>query len=164
MSDEKFEISYADFLKQVYEGRVAIIREFEHQFGKERVHEILSQYYGSQAVESSKKLVESLEEPITSIEDFRKFIKSLDSRPFSMKTMNNEHPESPPGQAIRTTKHCLWADVFRELDAADIGKFMLCDTDFLTAEVFHSNIVLERSKTIMDGDDCCDFTYVWKKK
>jgi len=163
MSDDKLEISYSDFLREVYSGRITLIREFELRFGKEKVHEILKEYFGSQSIASCRSMVENLENPISSIEDFRKFIKDLDSRPFSQKTMVNEHPESPAGQAIRTTKHCLWADIFKELGAADIGKIMLCDTDHLTAEVFHPNLRLERTKTIMEGADCCDFTFVWKE-
>ena len=159
MSNEKLEISYSDLLREVYSGRIDLIREFERRFGKEKVHAILREYYGSQSVASCQSLVENLEESISSIEDFRRLIKNLDSRPFSQRTMINEHPESPDGQAIRTTKHCLWADVFRELDAADLGKIMLCDTDHLTAEVFHPKIRLERTKTLMNGDDCCNFVY-----
>jgi len=163
MSNENLEISYSDFLREVYAGRVALIREFEARFGKEKIHEILREFYGSQSVESCKSLVENLDKPISGIEDFRKLIKDLDSRPFSEKTMINEHPESPDGQTIRITKHCLWADIFKELGAADLGKIMLCDTDYLTAEVFHPHIRLERTKTIMDGDDCCNFVYRIKK-
>jgi len=163
MSDDKLEISHSDFLREVYAGRISLVREFERRFGKEKVHGILKEYYGSQSVASCKSMVENLENPISSIDDFRKFIKDLDSRPFSQKTMINEHPESPPGQAIRTTKHCLWADIFKELDAADIGKIMLCDTDLLTAPVFHPMIRLKRTKTIMEDDDCCDFTYIWNE-
>jgi hypothetical protein len=163
MNDDKLELSYSDFLREVYSGRINLIREFERRFGKEKVYTILKEFYGSQSVASCRSMVENLEEPISSIEDFRRLIKNLDSRPFSEKAMVNEHPNSPDGQANRITRHCLWADIFKELDAADIGKVMLCDTDHLTAEVFHPKIRLKRTKTIMDGDDCCDFTYVWKE-
>ena len=163
MNDDKLELSYSDFLREVYSGRINLIREFERRFGKEKVHAILREYYGSQSIVSCRSMVENLEEPISSIEDFRRVIKDLDSRPFSQKTMINEHPDSPDDQAIRTTRHCLWADIFNEFGAADIGKIMLCDTDHLTAEVFHPKIRLERTKTIMEGDDCCDFVYHWKE-
>ena len=96
-----------------------------------------------------------------SIDDFEQLMKSLDSRPFSLKTMINEHAKTPSGGLTRTTRHCLWADVFKELNATDIGKIMLCDTDFPSTKSLHPKLRLERTKTIMQGDDYCDFVYHW---
>jgi len=59
---------------------------------------------------------------------------------------------------------CIWAKMMRELDAPDLGLLTMCDLDFISASVYHPNIKLIREKTLMHGDDCCDFTYVWKKE
>jgi hypothetical protein len=154
-------ISYAEFLKEVYAGRVALIREFEKHIGKEEVHSLLKDFYNSQASASTKALVDRLDTPIESIEDFQKLGASLDARPFSVKTMVNEHSMTASGQFTRTTRHCLWADVFKDLDATDLGKIMLCDTDFPSTKAFNPRLRLERTKTIMQGDDCCNFVYHW---
>lgn len=60
-------------------------------------------------------------------------------------------------QAYRFTR-CLWAEVFRELDAADIGVW-ICRNDGPTAAAYNPAIRFERTKTLMEGDDCCDHIY-----
>jgi hypothetical protein len=60
-------------------------------------------------------------------------------------------------QAYRFTR-CAWADIFRELGAADIG-FWICANDGPAAQAFNPAIHFERTKTLMEGDDCCDHVY-----
>jgi hypothetical protein len=52
----------------------------------------------------------------------------------------------------------LWADVFRSLDAEDIG-IWICDADGPVAAAFHPSIRFGRSKTLMEGHGCCDHVY-----
>lgn len=55
---------------------------------------------------------------------------------------------------------CLWEKVYREADAADLGYAIVCHTDFATAEA--SNQKLVRTKTLMQGDDCCNHRWIYK--
>jgi hypothetical protein len=63
-------------------------------------------------------------------------------------------------QAYRFTR-CLWADIFRELDAQDIG-FWICEGDGPMVSAFNPEIGFSRSKTLMMGDDHCDHDYYLK--
>ncbi len=54
---------------------------------------------------------------------------------------------------------CLNAKVFRELDAAEIGYATLCHGDEAWAKAFNPNIQFSRTKTLMEGHDCCDHCY-----
>ena len=54
---------------------------------------------------------------------------------------------------------CLNAKVFREVDAADIGYATLCHGDEAWAKAFNPNIQFTRTKTLMEGHDCCDHCY-----
>jgi hypothetical protein len=54
---------------------------------------------------------------------------------------------------------CLNAKVFRELNAADIGYATLCHGDEAWAKAFNPNIQFIRTKTLMEGHDCCDHCY-----
>jgi len=54
---------------------------------------------------------------------------------------------------------CLNAKVFRELDAAEIGYATLCYGDEAWAKAFNPNIQFSRTKTLMEGYDCCDHCY-----
>lgn len=56
----------------------------------------------------------------------------------------------------------LWAKTFQERNAADIGYATICYSDFSDARIYHSKIKLERTKTIMQGDDCCNHRWIWE--
>ncbi len=58
---------------------------------------------------------------------------------------------------------CLNAKVFRELNAADIGYATLCHGDEAWARAYNPKIKLIRTKTLMEGDDCCDHCYIMEK-
>ena len=58
---------------------------------------------------------------------------------------------------------CMWAEVFAELDALDIG-FWLCEGDAPTASAFNPAIGFQRTKTLMEGDDCCDHIFYLKNE
>jgi len=57
---------------------------------------------------------------------------------------------------------CLWAKTFRGANALDIGYAALCHGDFAIARAFNPKIRLIRTKTLMQGDDCCNHRYVWE--
>ena len=54
---------------------------------------------------------------------------------------------------------CLNAKIFRELNAADIGYATLCHGDEAWAKAFNPKIQFSRTKTLMEGHDCCDHCY-----
>ena len=60
---------------------------------------------------------------------------------------------------LKITK-CLWEKVYREANATDLGYALACHTDFATAEA--SNQILIRTKTLMQGDDCCNHRWIYK--
>ena len=54
--------------------------------------------------------------------------------------------------------YCMWADVFRELGAEDVG-YWICEGDGIGARAFNSSICFERTQTLMLGDACCNHTF-----
>jgi hypothetical protein len=58
-------------------------------------------------------------------------------------------------------KECLWAKVYRDLNAPEYGLAFECCTDFPVCQVYNKALRLKRDKTLMMGDDCCDFIYTW---
>lgn len=69
--------------------------------------------------------------------------------------------DSDARQAYRFTR-CMWAEAFRELEAEDIGYWVLCQGDSAMASSFNPMIGFSRTKTLMMGDDCCDHVYFLK--
>jgi len=57
---------------------------------------------------------------------------------------------------------CLWAQTFREANAGDIGFAGICYGDEAMAAAFDPRLKLTRTKTLMKGDDCCHFRWVWE--
>ena len=55
---------------------------------------------------------------------------------------------------------CLWAKTFRENDAADIGYASICHGDFAMCQGFNPKIRMERTKTLMEGHDCCNHRWI----
>ena len=67
-------------------------------------------------------------------------------------------PSSPREYKLKVTK-CLYARTVRDMDAADLGYQWICSNDYVIAETLHPKIMLTRTKTLMQGDDCCEFHY-----
>jgi hypothetical protein len=56
---------------------------------------------------------------------------------------------------------CIIASVFREAGlGGDIGHAAVCNMDYHWPPAFNPSIKMERSKTLMEGDDCCNHRYV----
>jgi hypothetical protein len=57
---------------------------------------------------------------------------------------------------------CLWAKTFREAKASEIGYAGVCYQDYAMTKAFNPNLILTREKTLMQGDDCCNFKWTFK--
>jgi hypothetical protein len=64
--------------------------------------------------------------------------------------------------AVKITK-CRYADFYIEKGEPEIGYAMHCALDFGETEAFSSGIILKRTKTLMQGDKCCNHCYETKK-
>jgi predicted ArsR family transcriptional regulator len=67
---------------------------------------------------------------------------------------------SPQRLQIKVT-HCFIADEMRRLNAADIGSAFYCAYDYGFCIGLNPHIKFNRTKTLMNGDDCCNHTYEW---
>jgi L-2-amino-thiazoline-4-carboxylic acid hydrolase len=67
--------------------------------------------------------------------------------------------DSPKAFEIKVTE-CLWAKTFRTMNAADIGFATICFPDYAAAGAFNPKLKLVRTKTLMQGHDCCNHRYV----
>jgi len=81
---------------------------------------------------------------------------------FAKHVLTREIVEDTPQAFELKVTECLWAKTFREMGAADIGYALLCHTDYADCLGFNPRITLTRSKTLMQGDDCCNHRFVWE--
>lgn len=57
---------------------------------------------------------------------------------------------------------CLWAKTFRDANAADIGYAGICHGDYAYATAYNPKLRMERTKTLMQGHDCCNHRWLWE--
>ena len=61
---------------------------------------------------------------------------------------------------LRVTE-CVWAKVFRDAGlGGEIGHAAVCNMDYYWPPSFNENFKMERSKTLMQGDDQCNHRYI----
>ncbi|HEY33503.1 MAG TPA: L-2-amino-thiazoline-4-carboxylic acid hydrolase [Dehalococcoidia bacterium] len=58
---------------------------------------------------------------------------------------------------------CPYVDMFKKLDATEWGYRLYCALDPPLVEGFNENIGFRRTKTLMEGHDCCDHFYYYLK-
>jgi hypothetical protein len=85
-----------------------------------------------------------------------------ESSHFSKHVFTLEIVEDTPQVFEVKVTECLWAKTFREMGAADIGYPLICHTDYADCQGFNPRIAVTRSKTLMQGDDCCNHRFVWE--
>ncbi|UYP46777.1 hypothetical protein NEF87_003062 [Candidatus Lokiarchaeum ossiferum] len=56
-------------------------------------------------------------------------------------------------------ERCLYGEVIQDLPDNELKYYLECYGDYFNHVQKNENFVLTRTKTIMKGDDCCDFCY-----
>ncbi|MBC7340387.1 MAG: GNAT family N-acetyltransferase [Firmicutes bacterium] len=67
------------------------------------------------------------------------------------------------GTAVLRVSRCLWAEKFRELDAADLGYVLCCRMGEYSARGFNSAFGRSLRSTLMQGDTHCDYR-LWDRR
>jgi hypothetical protein len=84
----------------------------------------------------------------------------MSTDPFWRHVLTFELVENTAKAAEIKVTECLWAKTFREANAADIGYAFVCHGDFAYAPAFNPKMKMIRTKTLMQGHDCCNHRYV----
>lgn len=71
--------------------------------------------------------------------------------------------ETPDGMQFRVTK-CPFADAARATNNVEWGLICQCNEDFDLVQGFNPDMGFKRTKTLMEGHDCCDHFYFMKNK
>jgi len=127
---------------------VTAVRAIEEAYGEEGV-EVIHNAISNRILELTKQKVEQSKE--CSLEQICSSIGSNGTQEWTN--------EGDAKHRLFKFTRCMWAEVFRELNAEDIG-FWICEGDLLAAEIFSSfNIEFKRSKTLMQGHDICNHEF-----
>jgi len=141
------------------EARIAgpLIKAFIQETGEEKGLEIVEKVIVSLAKESGEMLREFVGG--NGLEDFAKGMdlwSQDDAVTFDLVEMTAE-------RITMNVTRCRYAEMYKELGMAGLGFTLSCARDFAMVEGFNSTIKLERTQTLMEGADHCDFRFSHKK-
>lgn len=91
------------------------------------------------------------------------FWESVKNSKFGNSTITIEILDKAKEKGTVKMTECLFAKTFRENNAGDIGYAAICHADFAVVEEFNPDMVMDRDKCLMNGDECCLFKYSMKK-
>jgi len=137
---------------------IPVLRNLEKSLGNDKFFEMLKQASSEKGALQAREWAETV--PKNDLATFTSVFKNpyrfwthtcaYDILQYSDKTVEVKYTE------------CLWADVFRDAGAADIGYAAFCHGDFAVAGSCNPKIRLIRTKTLMEGNDCCNHRYVFE--
>ena len=141
------------------EARIAgpLIKAFMKETGEAKGREIVEEVIVALAKESGEMLREFVGG--NSLEDFAKGMPlwSQDD------AVTYDLVEMTPEKITMNVTRCRYAEMYKELGLADLGFTLSCARDFAMVEGFNPEIKLERTQTIMEGADYCDFRFTHKR-
>jgi predicted hydrocarbon binding protein len=150
------DLSKVDLLtRREIEARIAgpLIKAYMEEFGEERALKVAEKVIRSLARESGAQLA-SLVGGDT-LEHFRKATEAFsEGGAHDMEVVKQDEKEF----AMNITR-CKYVDMYKETGMPELGFLLSCNRDYALAEGFNPRMKLTRTKTIMEGDDVCDFCF-----
>ena len=159
--DETISITYAKYFHSMSTYAVGIIRALENAFGKDSVHKVIKEWAEYTFGEKQKHKMERTENPISTFEDFKTQWKEATETDYWTHVVTVSFPEDSDQKLECRYTECLWAKTMKDLNAEDIGYIICCHPDFAITKATHPKLRLERTKTLMQGDDYCNHTFFW---
>lgn len=149
MSDRETQSAYISTLKREMYQRAILFRRLAAELG-DRVLEIVEET----TIEQTKELLQRAELQKRDLATIMEILWNQmgDTAEFTVEE------ESPDLLRLRVTR-CLFADEMRKLNAADSGFAFYCAYDYGFCQGLNPAIKFTRTKTLMQGDDCCNHTY-----
>ncbi|MGD9044098.1 MAG: L-2-amino-thiazoline-4-carboxylic acid hydrolase [Desulfobacterales bacterium] len=133
----------------------SLINAFADKIGYNEAIEITKEVVREDAILSGKTLAE--EYSGNSIAELSKIVKEVwaEDDAFEIKIIKETDKE-----LFFDISYCGYAQIYEKLGVKKLGCTLSCIRDFYFLEGFNPKITLKRTKTIMEGADCCNFRYV----
>lgn len=149
--EEHFKFAYAQVL-------IPYLNDIADEIGRKRLLKIVQTRWEEHCWKSGKKFAEDSAKP-----DFANFTQwaRTPSRFWQHALGFSIVEDTPKAFEIKVTE-CIWAKVFRDAGAADIGYAGICNPDFATARGYSNKLRMVRPQTLMQGHDCCNHRWLWE--
>jgi hypothetical protein len=159
---EKVQIgmTYERYFRDRCHETVCLAEELERVLGRKKALEIMGKAREKFIVEL---VTQKEKRPVKSFEDFKTGEKAENASPYFSHTITLTYPEETSNKLKLHVTECLWAKVFKEMNATDLGYVLFCQPDFAYAQACNPKIKMIRTKTLMQGDNYCDHTFCWEE-
>lgn len=152
-------MSFQEVYNFAFRYQARMYRALAKEFGEERFMEVLRRLASEDGLRAGQE--DGRRAPCN---DFAAYVAEMKGRSyFSNHVLTFEIVEETPTTFEIEVTECLWAKPFREIGAADIGHALICHPDYALCQGFNPRITMQRTRTLMQGDDCCDHRWVWEK-
>jgi hypothetical protein len=133
-----------------------IFRGLEREIGRDKFHEMLKNTIDAGVKQEMAMMAKKLGS--NDMASFTKSFRDPDSI-YSRALTFDVIEDSPKAFEVKVSE-CLWAKTFRDAKAEDLGYILSCYGDYASAEGFNAKMRMIRTKTLMQGHDCCNHRYV----
>lgn len=161
--DHKFDkpmdkaMTYRQHFKLKFKEFVENVKKIKAEFGEEKTMAFIKKRGKENGEGWAKWMLKNNKD-----NKFTTYTKFLDD-PFYDNTLTFEFVERSEKVCEVKVTECIWAEVFKELGAADIGSEYVCQGDFHHCKTFNPKFELIRDKTLMKGDAYCNHRYISKE-
>ena len=132
----------------------SFIQGFAEEIGSDKTIEVAKKVISKDAIESGKNLAQ--EYSGNSVRELTKIVKEVWAKDDAMKIQIVRENDN---ELFFDVTYCGYAQMYEEMGIKELGFILSCSRDFPFMEGFNSEIELTRTKTIMEGAECCDFRY-----
>jgi len=155
-------MTFKDVYSFAYQGGyISTMQNLAKDIGKDKFIEMLKKASSEAGSQNITKQAENM--PQRDLATFvATFYAPMKESPFWSHVLTHEVVEETDNAFEVKITECLWAKTFREANAPDIGYASICHPDYAVARAFNPKMRMIRTKTLMQGHDCCNHRYVWE--
>ena len=132
----------------------SLIKGFAKEIGYDKAIEIAEKVIREDAISSGKKLAQKFAR--NTLTELSKVVTEVWAEDGAMRIEMNTESDN---ELFFDVTYCAYAEMYAKLGIKELGFILSCSRDFPFIEGFNAEIELRRTKTLMEGDDCCDFRY-----
>lgn len=155
----KADMTWEQVFNLSYRGYAHRMKRLSSRIGDDPFLKMLREVSSEAAVESSADLMKSA--PARDLATFTLYMKAqMTTLPIYRAALVWDTVEQSTAAFEIHVAQCLWAKTFRAQDAAEIGYATICYPDYAMTTAFNPKLKMIRSKTLMQGHDCCNHRWV----
>jgi hypothetical protein len=132
----------------------SLIQGFAEEIGSDKTIEVAKKVINKDAIESGKKLAQEFLG--NTMSEMTKIVKEVWAKDGAMKIQIIRENDN---ELFFDVTYCGYAQMYEKMRIKELGFILSCSRDFPFLEGFNPEIELRRTKTIMEGAECCDFRY-----